>query len=199
MVSVIAQIIELASGDAEKAARLIVAMFASHIKAAEESGRAHATLTQRERWAAQKQAQREALRNNHARDMSADIRGRKIDISLNTEPKEKVSIPCPRTSTDASETFSSFWALYPVKRGKADALRAWKKAAPKVGGETALLGLITKALAWQVKSRQFTEKNGTFIPHPATYINRGSWDDEPDAPPRPAPKPEQYNPYRKVG
>lgn len=193
----ISQALEACNGDNARATKLLVAIFKSHIKSAAEAERSRIVLEQRERWTAQRRAHR-------AQNCLQTVRGQKIDTSSDTGLKKEdinpLSADSPRTKADvASESFSSFWRMYPVKKGKADALRAWRKAAPKVGGEVALLDLVTKALAWQVKGRQFTEKNGAFIPHPATYLNRGQWDDEPEAPARPTPKPEQYNPYRKVG
>lgn len=38
-----------------------------------------------------------------------------------------------------------------------------------------------KALRWQVRSRQWTEKGGRFIPMPATYLNQRRWEDRPQA------------------
>jgi len=65
--------------------------------------------------------------------------------------------------------FLEFWGLYPKHVGKADALRAWRRRRPPITR-------VRATLAWQVKSKQWLEG---FIPNPATYINQGRWEDEP--------------------
>ena len=70
-----------------------------------------------------------------------------------------------------SEAFQGFWAAYPRKVGKIKAWKAWP-------GDS-LLPKILEALAWQTKSVDWTKDRGTFIPHPATYLNQGRWEDEP--------------------
>lgn len=69
-------------------------------------------------------------------------------------------------------TFKEFWDVYPRKVGKAAALRAFRKALKQVDAQVILEG-----------ARRFAEDPNLpqkqFIPHPATWLNRGSWDDEP--------------------
>jgi len=71
--------------------------------------------------------------------------------------------------------FDEFWAVYPKKVGKDAAWRAWQKRRPTAEQ----LALITAALAWQVTQDAWTKDAGQFVPHPATWLNRGQWDDEP--------------------
>lgn len=71
--------------------------------------------------------------------------------------------------------FEEFWQEYPRKTGKEAARRAWEKASARVGADTILAGL--RAALWPSDSQ--------FIPHPATWLNQGRWDDEaPPARPR---------------
>ena len=70
--------------------------------------------------------------------------------------------------------FEEFWQEYPRKTGKEAARRAWEKAAARVGAEPILKGL--RAAVWPLDNQ--------FIPHPATWLNQGRWDDE-APPPRP--------------
>lgn len=67
--------------------------------------------------------------------------------------------------------FEVFWSAYPRKVGKLDAKRAFGKV--RVPVET----LVT-AIEQQKCSDQWTRDNGQFIPHPATWLNRGDWDAE---------------------
>jgi hypothetical protein len=72
------------------------------------------------------------------------------------------------------ERFDAFWAVYPKKVGKDAAWRAWQKRRPSAE----LLAQITAAIAWQVKQDAWVKDAGQFVPHPATWLNRGQWDDE---------------------
>jgi hypothetical protein len=68
--------------------------------------------------------------------------------------------------------FAEFWNAYPKKVGKDAALKSWLKLKPHIAH-------VMKALAWQTESDQWQEKDGKFIPNPATYLNQGRWKDEP--------------------
>lgn len=76
-----------------------------------------------------------------------------------------------RTNTVVyDDDFMRFWAQYPKKVGKDDALRAWRKRKPDVG-------LVLTALIQQ--SDWLQREGGAFIPNPATWLNQGRWQDEP--------------------
>lgn len=68
------------------------------------------------------------------------------------------------------EDFKEFWKVYPRKVGKAAALRAWLRRKPPIGP-------VLSAIAWQLLSRRWLEG---FIKDPATWINGGCWEDEPE-------------------
>lgn len=74
-----------------------------------------------------------------------------------------------------TDEFESFWKLYPKKKSKGDALKAWLKISSPV--ET--LELIKNSLSWQIKTEQWIKEHGQFIPYPATYLNASQWLDEP--------------------
>ena len=73
--------------------------------------------------------------------------------------------------------FEEFWQAYPRKVGKDAAAKAFAKR--KVNA--ALLAQMLQALERQRPNLDRRE-NGRFIPHPATWLNEGRWQDEPDAP-----------------
>ncbi len=81
-------------------------------------------------------------------------------------------------STDArasaEDRFEEFWVRYPKKVGKGGAKKSWNRIKP---GKD-LFEKILQALASQVKSAQWQEENGRFIPNPSTWLNQGRWDDE---------------------
>jgi hypothetical protein len=77
--------------------------------------------------------------------------------------------------------FESFWSVYPNKKSKAAASKAFDKA---MAVEGVTLGLLTSAVNEQKTWDQWRKDGGAFIPHPATWLNGGRWDDEnPDTPP----------------
>jgi sarcosine oxidase delta subunit len=72
------------------------------------------------------------------------------------------------------EQFEAFWAIYPRKAGKAEARRAWLRLRP----DAALRAKIASAIEAAKQSDQWRRSNGKYIPYPATWLNRGQWDDE---------------------
>lgn len=77
-----------------------------------------------------------------------------------------------RRTYEQTESFSEFWNLYPRKIGKQAALRAFIKAADKTDSTTIIAGVQRMATDPNLPPKQF-------IPHPATWLNEGRWDDEP--------------------
>lgn len=73
-----------------------------------------------------------------------------------------------------TERFERFWLAYPKKVGKDAARKAFDKRKPDEG----LLAAMLSTLAVQVNSQQWTRDGGQFIPHPATWLNQGRWQDE---------------------
>jgi hypothetical protein len=85
-------------------------------------------------------------------------------------------------------SFDQFWALFPRKVAKLAAQKAWEK-----NGCDTIADKILASLRKQVQ--HWTDPK--FIPHPATWLNAGRWDDEPMQELRPGPaRPTQntYNP-----
>jgi len=71
-----------------------------------------------------------------------------------------------------SSAFLTFWDMYPNKKNKGAAFKAFKKVKP---AEYAVVktGLIAKK-----QSPDWTKDNGQFIPHPASWLNARGWEDE---------------------
>ena len=74
------------------------------------------------------------------------------------------------------EGFEEVWAAYPRKVGKGDARRAWKKIRP----DPELCKRMIETLKKMARCEQWTRDGGQFIPHPATWLNREGWEDEPE-------------------
>jgi len=85
--------------------------------------------------------------------------------------------PTPTRTGARGAAFDAFWAAYPRKVGKQEARKAWEKVPVEA------FPRIVPAIEAQKKSAQWQKDDGQFIPYPATWLNRGSWDDEsPDTP-----------------
>lgn len=80
------------------------------------------------------------------------------------EEKDKDSLLCAR--------FDDFWAVYPNKVKKKDAMTAWR---------TGKCDKVADRIIADVKLRCDTEWNGQemhYVPHPTTYLHQHRWEDE---------------------
>jgi hypothetical protein len=68
------------------------------------------------------------------------------------------------------EDFTAFWAAYPRRVGKLDALKAYEKARKLDSAENILAGV--------AKYKRHLPDEARFICHPATFLNKGRWMDE---------------------
>lgn len=87
--------------------------------------------------------------------------------------------------------FERFWNAYPRKVGKGAALRAWKNQR-RFRPET---DEVIAAIEQHRQSTQWQEPQ--FIPHPATWLNRHGWDDEPEILPQNSPPVSQVKEQRQ--
>lgn len=91
-------------------------------------------------------------------------------LTTNQEPVDQKT-PAQAPTEDL---FPKFWKMYPNKKGKAAAEKAWRKL--KVTAD--LFGQIAEGLAAQVVCEAWVKDGGQFIPHPATWLNGKRWEDE---------------------
>jgi hypothetical protein len=70
--------------------------------------------------------------------------------------------------------FASFWALYPRKRSKGEAEKAWIKLNPSQELQDRILDALQRATT----SDQWTKDGGQFIPYPGTWLNAQGWEDD---------------------
>ena len=77
------------------------------------------------------------------------------------------------------EPFDEFWAAYPRKEGKDDALAVWRTGRSKAGRPIPPVGILLAAIERAKQSRDWQKDDGAFIPHPATWLRKGRWDDQP--------------------
>jgi hypothetical protein len=98
----------------------------------------------------------------------------------NTITKEQQSIKNKQENT-VDDSFDTFWLLYPKRVAKADALKAWKQVLKKKTADE-MIGL-TKAYS------ESKLPDMTYIPYPASWLNKGLYEAVENDKPAPARKP----------
>ena len=112
-------------------------------------------------------------------DTSKILQGNSEDTSkkLLSRDKDKEkdidNIPPIIPHRGVSASFEKFWKAYPRHEAKQRAIPALERALKKTTIDT-----ILNAIEKQKHSDKCTKDNGQFIPHPATWLNGGCWDDE---------------------
>jgi hypothetical protein len=96
------------------------------------------------------------------------------DIKKNTSKEEHVKEEL-HAQDELEPAFEEFWKVYPRKVGKVAAKKAFAKAAKEVGCALIAVGVQRFAHDPYKPAKQF-------LPHPATWLNEGRWDDEPYPP-----------------
>ena len=87
---------------------------------------------------------------------------------LPTEPKPK-----PKTKPAPTPEFEEFYKTYPRRTGKPNALQTYCRSVPSVISHADLMAACKRfAQAMRGKEKQY-------IPHPATWLNRGNYADDP--------------------
>lgn len=76
--------------------------------------------------------------------------------------------------TRATAGFADFWAVYPKKKSKEAAKKAWDKLRP----DEKLRSIILQAVKHQSISPDWTKAGGQYIPYPATWLNNRRWEDD---------------------
>ena len=87
----------------------------------------------------------------------------------------------PDTETDTETDkknpltpFDEFWEIWPKRKAKQDAVKAWKKL--KVTSE--LFEVMRHAIERGMQSNDWQKDGGSYIPNPATWLNGKRWEDE---------------------
>lgn len=107
-----------------------------------------------------------------------------ISTTNKNDKNDKNNIYTPLTPLEGEgasvqqQRFEQFWKEYPKKAAKQYALKAWMRIKP----DKALFEKMLKALREQKQSEQWRRDNGKYIPNPATWLNGGYWDNEPEQP-----------------
>ena len=99
----------------------------------------------------------------------------KIDTQNKKEIRKENDPPkAPQGAAWEPQMFERFWKLYPRKRDKLKALRAWDK----LKADRKLMQTMSAALKAQMATEEWQRDNGRAIPYPSTWINNRRWEDE---------------------
>jgi len=98
---------------------------------------------------------------------------RKVKESKVKKSKGKES-NTPREGAEALPPgFAGFWAAYPKKANRPDAIKAWKQVRGDKNEEE-----ILRSVESFKATQGWTKDNGQFIPHPASWLRGKRWEDE---------------------
>lgn len=111
-------------------------------------------------------------------DASTDHEDQRVDLFGQPAPSSErgSSHLQPRSKDTKDGLWQEFWEAYPLKKAKIKAREAWSKAI-KANDPRELINAAARYAQQQAdpQRRQYTK-------HPATWLNGGCWDDEPEQP-----------------
>lgn len=98
----------------------------------------------------------------------------KCTPEIEKEKEIEKEIEKEKIYTSDSAEFFVFWKEYPNKKNKQTAMGRWDKL--KVTAE--LYEKIMEGLKRAKNSMEWAENDGKYIPHPASWLNAGGWENE---------------------
>ena len=75
---------------------------------------------------------------------------------------------------ESNSAFESFWDIYPKKKSKQSALKAFTKHYKEMPPIETLINHISM----MAMTKDWQKENGQYIPYPATWLNAHGWNDE---------------------
>ena len=98
----------------------------------------------------------------------------RIVVELKKKTEKKPDLEAKAGEAEVIAGFIAFWKVYPNRKAKVTAQKAWKKLNP----DQKLKERIFADIAEKKKSEEWNEEGGKYIPYPATYLNQRRWEDE---------------------
>ena len=92
--------------------------------------------------------------------------------SHSSEPVKEPKTLCI-SEAELAEAFEVFWKLYPNKKSKKDARKAWEKLKPSAE----LRQVLMTAVGNHRVSRDWTKDDGQYVPMASTWLNGERWTD----------------------
>jgi hypothetical protein len=96
-----------------------------------------------------------------------------VGVERGEEPQPGNHSQEPQLTLDVVEAdhFAEFWTVYPRKVGKVAARKAWTSATKRVNPDKIIAAV-----------REYPFRDDlTYVPHPASWLNGGRWEDDPNA------------------
>lgn len=111
-------------------------------------------------------------------DSAPRARDKHPDPDPDPDPDDKPSSPrSARGTDDPQPNFADFYAAYPRHVGRKAAEKAWNKATRDGADPQQVV-----AAAHRYRQER-ADADSRYTKHPATWLNAGCWDDEPEPPP----------------
>ena len=114
------------------------------------------------------------------KDPTAAERQKRYRESQRNARNATVTSRPPESDTDTEvnhsakrNAFAEFWDLYPKKRSKGDAEKAWAKLKPS----PELVQTILRSVEVAKARDDWRKDRGKFIPYPASWLNAKGWED----------------------
>lgn len=101
--------------------------------------------------------------------------GQPPEVKRREEPHSRKR---PREPETVPDGFADFWAHYPKKLDKKNAVKEWRAIKPDIEMQRAIADGLCKALA----SNDWKREGGRFIPYACRWLKNRRWDDLPYAP-----------------
>ena len=113
-----------------------------------------------------------------------------VNVNENENGNDNENEKRAHSGRGAADGFDRFWASYPRRVGKKDAVAVWKKISPD---DTLVDRIVAGVERWK-RSEQWTKDDGRFIPYPATFLRGERWN-ESDSVSKPAAVPPAAKDY----
>lgn len=97
-----------------------------------------------------------------------------------------------RSKAELDELWWEFWGVYPLKKAKIAARKAWDAAVRNADPREIINAAIRYAQELEASRRQ------AFTKHPATWLNGGCWDDDPEPTGPPGTNGNGHTPYQQT-
>lgn len=98
-------------------------------------------------------------------------------LKKNDRRDAHISYPISESLSESKSlisTFEQFWKIYPKRKSKGQAEKAFFKINP----DEQLLTKILESVERAKKSEDWIKEKGKYIPYPATWLNAKGWEDE---------------------
>lgn len=113
---------------------------------------------------------------NSKHDFADAKRSAKPSAKIQQNTASEIEYANEDETVNKDSSFDVFWKAYPRKTAKEDARKAYAVLMKKKDAPT--IDRLIESIEAHKRSEAWKKDDGQFIPHPATYIRQGRYDDE---------------------